>query len=319
MAWNILKCQEVNETTVRHERNSSKEFETTMKITPILCGAALSMLTFAVPPQLVSAKSASTGVKTTPARSWVTLRASTDQPRYTPGQPIKVRLTATNTYNRGAYLRFTSGQRFDLTVYPVGSNEAAYTWSAARMFIQSLGSLWLKPGQSQSYEAAIGDEMGSLKPGKYRLVARLTNSPSRIFAAPVEFEVVERGLAMRTRTDKTSYKIGEPVRIDVAVTNRKATANRVNITSGMACDVFISDEAGTPVWNYGANLRFIRVLGDVTWQKGETKNYSFEWNGVALPRETTATALEPGRYRVQAVLQTTPEFQAPPVFINITR
>ncbi len=290
-----------------------------MKTSIVLCGAALSMLTFSVAPQLASAKSTSPAARTTPARSWVTLKATTDQKRYTPGQPIKVRLTATNTHNRGAYLRFTSGQRFDFTVYPVGSNEAAYTWSAARMFIQSLGSLWLKPGQSQSYEAAIGDEMGALKSGKYRLVARLTNTPSRIFAAPVEFEIAERGLAMTTRTDKTTYKIGEPVQVDVAVTNRLATANRVNITSGMACDVFISDEAGNPVWNYGANLRFIRVLGDVVWQKGETKNYTFEWNGVALPRETTATTLQPGRYRVQAVLQTTPEFQAPPVYINIAQ
>ena len=187
------------------------------------------------------------------------------------------------------------------------------------MFTQALGSLWLRPGQSQSYESTIGDEMGTLKPGKYRLLARLANSPNRIAAAPVEFEIVERGLAMTTRTDKTTYKIGEPVQIDVAVSNRALNAQRVNITSGMACDVFISDEAGNSVWNYGANLRFIRVLGDVTWQKGETKNYSMTWNGVALPRETTATTLEPGRYRVQAVLQTTPEFQAPPVFINITR
>ncbi|HEX8234972.1 MAG TPA: BsuPI-related putative proteinase inhibitor [Abditibacteriaceae bacterium] len=252
-------------------------------------------------------------------RSWVTLKATTNQARYTPGQPIRVRLTATNRYNRGAYLRFTSGQRFDFTVYQVGSNDSVYTWSAARMFTQALGSLWLRPGQSQSYESTIGDEMGTLKPGKYRLLARLANSPNRIAAAPVEFEIVERGLAMTTRTDKTTYKIGEPVQIDVAVSNRALNAQRVNITSGMACDVFISDEAGNSVWNYGANLRFIRVLGDVTWQKGETKNYSMTWNGVALPRETTATTLEPGRYRVQAVLQTTPEFQAPPVFINITR
>jgi hypothetical protein len=191
-----------------------------MKISSMLCGAALSMLTFAVPPQLVFAKSSSTAVRTIPARSWVTLKASTDQQRYTPGQPIKVRLTATNTHNSGAYLRFTSGQRFDFTVYPVGSSEAAYTWSAARMFVQTLGSLWLKPGQSQSYEAAIGDEMGALKPGEYRLVARLTNTPTRIFAAPVKFEVVDSGLAMTTRTDKTTYKIGEPVQVDVAVTNR---------------------------------------------------------------------------------------------------
>jgi hypothetical protein len=292
---------------------------------PVLYGAAWTVLTAAVvtpcAPAVAAKASATktTSAKPAVSRSWVTLRAATDQPRYTPGQPIAVRLTATNTFKRGAYLRFSSGQRFDVQVYRVGESEPAYTWSATRMFLQSLGSLWLKPGQSQSYEASIGDEMGQLKPGKYRLEARLTNSPRTITAAPVEFEVTDLALSMTARTDKSSYKVGEPVQVDVAVANRAAGANTVRFDSGLACDVLISDEMGNSVWTYGANLRFIRVLGDVTWQKGETKTYSANWNGVALPRETPAASLEPGRYRVQAVLQSTPALYAAPVFIDISR
>ena len=254
-----------------------------------------------------------------PSRSWVTLKATTDQVRYAIGQPIQVRLVATNTFKRGAYLRFSSGQRFDFAVYPVGKSESVYTWSATRMFMQSTGFLWLTPGRSQSYEATIGDEMGQLKPGKYRLVAYLANSPRRIAAAPVEFEVAGTAMALKTRTDKATYKIGEPVQINVAVSNHASEPTIVNITSGMACDMSISDEAGNPIWSYGANLRFIRVLGDVTWQAGETKTYSATWNGVALPSDATPSLLKPGRYQVKAVLQSATLLQSAPITIEITR
>jgi hypothetical protein len=228
-----------------------------------------------------------------------------------------VRLTATNTTKKTAYLHFTSGQRFDFTVYNAGSNESVYTWSAARMFIQSLGSLTLKPGQSWSYNAEVSGEMGELKPGKYRLLARLTNTPRNITAAPIEFEIAPASLAMAARTDKTHYKIGEPVKVDISVANRSKTTNRVAFDSGMTFDVLITNSAEEPIWNYGANLRFIRVLSEVTWKKNETKNYSATWNGVPLPGELPASDLAPGRYKVQAILQSTPKLYAAPVFITI--
>ena len=234
------------------------------------------------------------------------------------GQPIAVRLRATNTSRQPTVLRFTSGQRFDFTVFRVGQRESVYTWSATRMFLQAVGSLALRPGQSQNYEAAIGDEMGTLGPGRYRLIARLANSPRPIVAAPVEFEVADSGLAITARTDKTSYRIGEPVRIEASVTNRLDRANTARFESGLEMDAIITDEAGRQVWTYGANLRFIRVLGEVTWQPRQVKSYSFEWNGVPFPGEDGQARLAPGRYRVQAVLQSTPQLLAPPVEIEIT-
>ena len=261
------------------------------------------------------------------ARSWVTLKTTTDKKFYAPGQPIQVRLTATNTSKRNVYLRFTSGQRFDFSVYPIGKGDAVYTWSASRMFLQALGSLSLRPGQSQKFEASIGDEMGQLPSGKYRLLARLTNSPRPIVAVPAYFEVLNSpapsvpsgGLSLTARTDKTTYKVGEPVRIDVNAANVTGQEQRLQFGGGLDCDVLISDEAGKPVWTYGANLRFIRALGEVIWQKGETKNYTRLWDGIALPQETTATTLKSGRYRVQAFLASTPQVNAPPIYIQITR
>jgi hypothetical protein len=136
-----------------------------MKISPTLCGAALSMLTFVVPPQLVSAKSSSTVAKAAPARSWVTLQASTERTRIQRASDQSATQRDPIHTIAARICDSPEGQRFDFTVYPGGQQRAAYTWSAARMFIQALGSLWLKPGQNQNYEAAVADEMGSLSQG----------------------------------------------------------------------------------------------------------------------------------------------------------
>jgi hypothetical protein len=282
--------------------------------TKIISTSALCLLAASFPAYCVPAVKA----KATAPPQQVALRASLDQTRFTPGQPIAVNLTATNTSRRDAVLRFSSGQRFDFSVFKVGQRESVYTWSATRMFLQSTASLRLRPGQGRQLEASIGDEVGQLGPGKYRLLARLSNSPRPIAAPPITFEIVDLGLSIVGRTDKTSYKIGEPVRIDVAVANRLSRVNTVPFSSGLTFDVFITDEEGKPVWNYSANLRFIQALKSVTWEASETKNFSAEWNGVALPSEIPAPALKPGRYRVQAMLASTPQLLAAPVEIEIT-
>ena len=190
----------------------------------------------------------STSVKARVVRSWVSLKASLDQKQYSVGQPILVHLIATNTDCSGAYLEFTSGQRFDFSVYSLDQKddkkESVYTWSASRMFMQVLGSLWIKPGQSEKFETAIGDEMGQLKPGKYELIAHLTNSPKNIVAAPASFEIVDSGISMTTTTDKASYKLGQSVGIDLAVANQKNGVNRLPFRSSQMFDVFITDESG---------------------------------------------------------------------------
>lgn len=286
-----------------------------MNIKPILFATTLSLFSAALPSQAAPTSKASAAA----TRSWVSLKASTDKARYTPGQPIKVRLSATNTFKRGAYLRFSSGQRFDFWVAKQGETDVAYTWSATRMFMQSLGSLWLKPGQSQNYDATIGDEMGQLAPGKYTLVAHLTNPGNNIYSPPIEFEVSDFALSLKPRTDKTRYKIGEPVNIKVDVTNTTGKAYTTPINWGMICDFSVTDDAGNSVWTYGANLRFIRALEATTWAKGETKTLSATWNGVALPGSTTPTTLQPGKYRVQAILQTDPSRASAPVTIELTK
>lgn len=264
-----------------------------------------------------SGKAASTRA-TSMSRSGVQFKASTDARSYTPGQPIQVSMAAINTAKRAATLRFSSGQRFDLVLYRFGESAPVYTWSASRMFIQMLGNMTLGAGQSRTFDATLGDEMGALSPGKYRLEARLTDTSGGIAAAPIWFAVKDLALSMTARAAEPRYKLGTPIEIDMAVKNLTGKTNVVPFDSGMTYDVMITDENKNLVWSYGANLRFIRVLGSVTWEAGETKNFSATWNGVALPRETTSPQLEPGRYKIQAVLASTPRVSAPPIYVYLT-
>ena len=286
-----------------------------MKIIPIFCGALL------LPFLSTSAQSAPAPSRSriSPApRSWVVLQASTNKSRYALGETVQVRLTATNTSSRGAYLRFSSGQRFDFSVFKAGTNDSVYTWSASRMFMQSLGSLWLPPRQSQKFEASIGDEMGQLKPGKYRLVARLSNSGTPIKSAPVNFEIASPALQISARTDKTTYKIGESVKIDFTVKNTAKTPTRVTFGSGQTYDVFLFDAQNRQIWSYAANLRFIQVQTPITWQAGEAKRFSTTWNGIPLANEAGNATLKPGKYRVQVQLASQPPLDAPPLEIEIS-
>lgn len=245
----------------------------------------------------------------------MSLKASTDRKSYTVGQPIQVHLAATNNHTSGAYLRFNSGQRFDFSVYSLNKKESVYTWSATRLFMQAAGSLWIKPGQTQKFDAAVGEEMGQLKPGEYKLLVHLTNLPNNVVAAPVTFEVVNPGITITATTDKTSYQTGESVHIYLDVANINSGISRRNFPSNQIFDVFITDESENAIWNYGALVRFAQNQHDEIWKKGEVKKYSTSWNGISFHDEMAKA--KPGRYRLQAVLKSNPLIHAAPVFIDI--
>ena len=254
--------------------------------------------------------------KTANSKSWIELTAQLEKSQFQSGQTINVHLTARNTHKSGAYLPFSSGQRFDLQIFPVGKTEPITTWSANKMFAQSLGSLWLKPNQTQTYNAQIGDEMGVLPVGKYLLKAHLTNaSASKIEAASVAFEIlapVEKN-QISARTDKTTYKLGETVKIDFSVQNLLDKPQTFHFNSGQTYDIFIKNAAGETVWSWGANKRFIMAQSAVEFAAGETKNYSASWDGRSFP-DFQAKA---GKYSVQAVLKSEPPLESAPLEIEI--
>ena len=275
------------------------------------------------------AQNTSLGKRSVKAGSWVDLQVSTSKRQYTAGEPILVTLKATNIQEKDAYLKFSSGQRFDFKVFKIGDKEPAYVWSATRMFNQMTGTVKLKMAQRETYTAEIGSEMGPLKPGSYRLEAHLTNS-SQVRALPIEFAIVSKNTApvatapvitapdnkratLTARTDKRIYHVGEEIRVDFSLQNNPATPTTFKFRSGQTYDVFVKDAAGQPVWNWSANIRFLMVSRPVTLAAGQKQDFSVTWNGEALPDH----AITPGKYTVQAVYAADPEIYAAPVTIEI--
>ncbi len=246
-------------------------------------------------------------------KSWVSLDVQTNATKYVTGAPIDVVLTATNTYSRAAFLKFTSGQRFDLQLFPKGKTDPVYTWSADKMFAQSLGQVRLYPNQTEQFKAQIGDEQGALVPGKYELRAHLTNSSNITAEEPVEIEVVASPVQLSATLDKTQIQAGEDVKISMSVTNTTEEDQTVNFGSGQTFDVIVSNQDGQPVWTWGANKRFTMALRDVPFKAGETKTFEATWNGEAFPD----FKMTPGTYSVQAVLTSNPRIYAAPVKIEI--
>ena len=262
--------------------------------------------------------------------SWIAVQATTDKDQYAPGEPIQVTLKAINRVKRDAYLKYSSGQRFELKLFRTGilranvdADKPIYTWSANKSFLMMTSHIKLTPGQSEIYQGEIGGEMGELAPGFYRLEAQLTNS-SGIRAAPIIFSVVASATStnapadapdatLRATTEKTVYQVGEEVKIDCLLQNNPATATTFTFGSGQTYDVFVRNAAGEAVWNWAANKRFLMVSRPITLAAGAQQKFTVEWDGRALPDHQ----ITPGKYTVEAVWASTPEVRAAPIDIEI--
>ena len=273
---------------------------------------ALSALTLAVTRPTI-AQSAKPAMVKRP--SWIALQAQTDKQQYAAGEPIKVTLKATNIQRKDAYLKFSSGQRFDLKVFRVGERESVYTWSANKTFMMAIAHIKLKQGESASYEGEIGSDMGELGPGSYRMEAQMSNS-SQISAAPVSFTIGPRAASMgatqTATTDKRVYDIGEEVEVNFTLQNNANAPMTFDFNSGQTYDVFVRNAAGDLVWNWSANKRFTMAMRKVTLAAGEKQDFSVKWDGRALPDYR----ITPGKYKVEAVFVATPEVRAAPIEIE---
>ena len=283
---------------------------------------ALALVTSLAP--VPAATAAQSARKTAKKASWISLSARTGKARYQVGEPIEVSLRATNVQSRDAYLKFASGQRFDLQLFRADKAEPVYSWSANKMFAMAVSHILLKQSQSENYSATIGGEMGELAPGNYRLQAHLTNS-SQIEAPPVEFaieaatpeaatpEADAQPLQLTATTDKASYAIGEAVKINFSLRNTSEDAVKLNFNSGQTYDVYIRNAAGDLVWSWAANKRFIMATRQIELAAGATQTFDVEWDGRALPDYQ----IEAGQYTIEAIYTSTPEIRAEPITIQV--
>ena len=102
------------------------------------------------------------------------------------GDTVVFTLHLSNPTTSPVVLTFPSGQRFDFVVGSL-TGEVLWTWSASRSFIQSVGEVTLRPGETTDFEAA----WESARAGEYSVTGIVTSSDK-----PVElrtlFEVPSR-------------------------------------------------------------------------------------------------------------------------------
>jgi len=245
-------------------------------------------------------------------RSWVSVTVRPATKKVAAGAPLDLEITTTNTHSSDAYLHFSSGQRFEVQLFKPGSSDAAYTWSADKMFTMMVSQLRLAPGQNLKFDAHIGGKDNPLPKGKYELRANLTNS-SRIEAPPITIEVVANPMQFSLATDKLAFKIGEPVSFAMKLRNTGDKAQAIQFFSGQRFDVSVQNAAGQTVWNWAANKRFSQSLSKLSLAPGEETAFEASWDGRALPD----FAITPGTYSVHAQLTGRPALEAAPVSVEI--
>ena len=104
------------------------------------------------------------------------------------GQTLTVAITVTNSGKTTKSLQFSSGQQFDLQARRVQNGviakEPAWTWSMDKMFIQSLSTVEIRPGQKLNFTATWDGTAGDPLPrGEYEISAFITANP-RLTAPP---------------------------------------------------------------------------------------------------------------------------------------
>lgn len=105
-----------------------------------------------------------------PEPAAMVIQVTTDKAAYRGGEPIVLRLTATNPADTAVTLGFFSGQRYDFLIL-AEAGDTVWRWGADRGFIQALGEETVPPNGRLAYSETFE---GRLPPGRYRARGVLT-------------------------------------------------------------------------------------------------------------------------------------------------
>jgi hypothetical protein len=95
----------------------------------------------------------------------------TDLPGELPAGEVELRFDAVNVSDQPVTLTFPSGQEGDAQLIDA-DGETAYTWSAARSFVQAIQERTLEPGEELT--VVLDADLGDVAPGTYTLELTLT-------------------------------------------------------------------------------------------------------------------------------------------------
>ncbi len=88
----------------------------------------------------------------------------------------------------------------------------------------------------------------------------------------------DRLLDLSLRTDKGSYRAGEPVALTLTVANNGGYALTLSFTSGQRYDFLVRNESGSEVWRWSADKVFAEALGEEKLEAGANLTYEEIWD-----------------------------------------
>lgn len=74
------------------------------------------------------------------------------------------------------------------------------------------------------------------------------------------------GLQLQVRIQKSSFIIGEELKLELSLQNTQATPATVTFTSSQRFDFFLSDRNGRKVYSWSRDKVFLAVVVEVTQQ-----------------------------------------------------
>ena len=101
--------------------------------------------------------------------------------------------------------------------------------------------------------------------------------------------VVVGSLLLTVETDKTTYRPGEPIAVQLKVNNRSSRDTTLAFSSGQRYDVQIADAAGETAWTWSADRAFMQALGSERLPADGALEYGEQFTGQLAPGNYTVT------------------------------
>jgi len=120
------------------------------------------------------------------------------------------------------------------------------------------------------------------------------------------------GLELALKANKASYTLGEPVTLELTVTNKGKEAFRETFRSAQIYD-FVAKREESEVWRWSHDRMFAMMLTEYALEPQESITYEVIWE----QKDSDGNSVPSGKYNLAGILKTLPERQSFSIIIEI--
>jgi len=219
------------------------------------------------------------------AKSGLEITVKTDKGEYELDENVRIFVTATNHTDEALTLEFSSSHPASYII------DGVYHWSRNHPGLTVLTDITIEAHQSKTWEFTHTADDYRLLPGRHSIVGVVIeygrSEPTTIVVAPGE-SLIEVSVS----TDKETYELGEPVKIDVKATNTSGEAVTLHFPTLHQADYQIDNAY---LWSRGKF--FLSISTSVTIPGGSELIWHFVHSGRdfrLLPGEHTIVGIVVG-------------------------